>query len=90
MDRTVNQTEKKMIHDAMAEVMTRLDTEPAADRRDLQHFAAGMRHLASVLGMPEGSAHYDWAHNQPTTEGIPIKGLRATRREQLLRALTRR
>jgi hypothetical protein len=49
-----------------------------------------MRYAAGLLGMPEGTSTYDWKLERAETQGIPIQGLRATRREKILRALMRR
>jgi hypothetical protein len=71
----------------MAEVMRGLEDDPS---EELKHFAFGMRYAAGLLGMPEGSSTYDWTLERSQTQGIPIQGLRATRRDKILRALTRR
>jgi hypothetical protein len=88
----MNKAEKSIVHEAMAEVMHNLQDDDHSP--ELRHFAFGMRYVAALLGMPEGSITYDWSLEQDVsraeTTGIPIQGIRASRREQILRKLTRR
>lgn len=87
----MNKTERALVHDAMAAVVDKLGREPSDE---LRHFLFGMRYLADLMGMAEGSEGYSWdaaaTNGKPATAGLALQSLRATRREKIIRTLTRR
>jgi hypothetical protein len=61
----VNATERSMLHDTMAEMVTEYSEHPTEEGR---HILLGMRIMAGTLGMPEGHSNYEWAHQVASIE----------------------
>ncbi len=74
----MKKTEYDMLHDAIAQAVTRFRENPSTEN---EYILTGMRQLVSLLGMPEGQPDYHWGE----TGTIPV--VREYRRRQLMQRL---